>query len=272
MEESYFTKLKNTFKACKFNKRYFQTAGVDFVYNIFIFILLILLFVVVMSSSLNLNTAINSNFSISGINPYILSIMKVFIPIFLIFVVTRFFLTVAAKGWIWRRIFDKKLSLSFFLRYAGFRLILFLITSLIFVLAFILREQVFAFILLILGMIFLIHLFFVSFIFLIKENKIFGSLKKGFKQGTIKFHLFLIPYLFIITIFIIAFLIEQLLAGILIFTPSLTLQSIFQQTFSLILSLLPYMLVVMIISVLVNAYLRIFYSEFVKKITNENSS
>jgi hypothetical protein len=270
MEETYFTKLKNTFKACKFNKKYLQTASVDFIYNILIFILLVFVLIFIMSSSININLG-NLGSSIEGIYPYILSILKVFIPIFLAFVIIRFLLTVAAKGWIWRRIFDKKLSLSFFLKYAGFRLILFLITSLIFVIAFILREKVFVFILLILGMIFLIHLFFVSFIFLIRENKIFNSLKKGFKQGTIKFHLFLIPYLFIIAVFIIAFLIEQLLAGFLIFTPSLSLQSIFQQTFSLILSFLPYMLVVTIISVLVNAYLRIFYSEFVKRITNKNS-
>lgn len=271
---TYFSKLGETFKVTRFDKkRFWKTFFIDLVYSVVVVLILGLFFYIAypkLSTELeNFNSLATSGILESGateqILPLLVPIISVLLGYIVIFLLIRFFLSVAFKGWIWRTIFKKKMSRRFYFKYLGFRLIVGIALIVVFALAVLVTNILN--ILFLLGGILLTHLFAVSLIYFVRDSIVWKSFKKGFGKG-IKVHLFLLPYLFFLGLLLVRGLINGLLEKILVRNPQ-----VITNLQELIVNLVPhlkatwhYIVITTIIGLLFMAYMRIWYAEFVDRL------
>ncbi len=273
-KDRYFSKLGDTFRATKFDKkRYWKTFFIDLVYSIIIGSILVGIFYYGFSY-IKANPEIFNNIqtlqSLEGVEdasqvwPLLLPFITVIIGFGAIFMLARFFIGSAFKGWIWRRIMRKKMNSRFYFKYLGFKFITGAVILVVFISAMFMNLLG---VLLLIGTILLIHLFTVSLIYFAKEGFIWQSIKKGFKKG-IKIHLFLIPYLFFLGLLIVRGFINGLLQSFLVKDPTVftNLQEIVLNLIPTLKTMLPYIIISSIIGLFFLAYIRIWYAEFVDRL------
>lgn len=267
----YLTKIRESFKATKFDKRFKTTFIYDLIFSIISIILLVgfvLIGVSYLENSGQINLITLENIQNIQENAQLLSTLSTLLLLVLGFFLIKFVISGFFKGTIWKNITGKKMNTSFYFNYLFIKVLLFLAVFFIFLIGGILGNS--KTILIILGIIsiFLWHISFITIINTAQSDKLWNSIGNAFKKGTKKIHLLIFPYLIILIIYYLALLINQLIAY-LISAPTLD----FANIPALILGLNSYMtssILYKIISTLILlaflAFLRIFYFESLKRI------
>jgi len=268
--------VRKTFRSSKIDDRYWKV----FFYDLMLFVVGIIViagFVLIAFSYFDsfiqqpdfMNTLEGSELGIDSAAAMMLGKLVIIVFLFLIvnFLIGGFF-----KTMMWKRAVRKKNSWKFYGKFLGFKIIslasifiLFWIGSIIFAAT----QSKVLFAIFLLGMIFLIHLFSVSLINLSNTDNFKESIQKGFKTGTKKLHLFILPYIMMGAIYLVYNLVKTILNKFI--GPNVILD--FQNTFEIASQMVPYikeawpfLLITSVIATFFTAYIRIFYVETVKKI------